>query len=47
LDLYAMSGIQPKVPALCAAYTADGLHPNDAGYEKLFRIIDGYIANLV
>ncbi len=46
LDLYAVSGIQPEIPAICAAYTADGLHPNDAGYEKLFGIIDAYIANL-
>ncbi len=47
LDLYACSGIQPAVPALRAAYTADGLHPNDRGYEKLFRIIDAFIEKLV
>ncbi len=46
LDLYAMSGIQPQISASRAAYTVDGLHPNDAGYEKLFRIIDGFIDRL-
>jgi lysophospholipase L1-like esterase len=27
-------------------FTTDGLHPNDAGYQRLFRIIDRYIENL-
>lgn len=35
LDLYAVSGIQPKVPVIQERYMPDGLHPNDAGHEKL------------
>jgi len=46
LDLNAISGIQPKVPILKERYTADGLHPNDAGYERLFRIVNKFIENL-
>ncbi len=46
LDLNAISGIQPQVPILKERYTADGLHPNDAGYEKLFRIVNKFIENL-
>lgn len=46
LDLNAMSGFQPHVPILRERFTADGLHPNDAGYERLFRIVNGFIENL-
>ncbi|MBR3862591.1 MAG: SGNH/GDSL hydrolase family protein [Clostridia bacterium] len=46
LDLNAISGIQPHVPILKERYTKDGLHPNDAGYERLFRIVNRFIENL-
>lgn len=46
LDLRTESGIQPCIPAIKNAFTVDGLHPNDAGYERLFRMIDRFIANL-
>ena len=46
LDLRTTSGIQPCVPAIKERFTTDGLHPNDAGYERLFRIIDRFIENL-
>ncbi|MBQ8357532.1 MAG: SGNH/GDSL hydrolase family protein [Clostridia bacterium] len=46
LDLRTQSGIQPQVPILAEKFTKDGLHPNDAGYERLFRMIDRFIANL-
>lgn len=46
LDLNAISGFQPHVPIIRECYTADGLHPNDAGYERLFRIVDNFIKNL-
>ena len=46
LDLRTESGIQPMVPAAREAFTVDGLHPNDAGYERLFRMIDHFITNL-
>lgn len=35
LDLYACSGIQPKIPIMQEKYMPDGLHPNDAGYSIL------------
>lgn len=46
LDLRTQSGIQPQVPVLAEKFTKDGLHPNDAGYERLFRMVDHFIANL-
>lgn len=46
LDLRTESGIQPQIPVIAEKFTTDGLHPNDAGYERLFRIIDRYIENL-
>jgi len=46
LDLRTQSGIQPTVPVIKEKFTTDGLHPNDAGHERLFRMIDRFIANL-
>lgn len=46
LDLRTESGIQPCVPVLREKFTTDGLHPNDAGYERLFRMVDRFIENL-
>lgn len=43
LDLFATSGIAPRVPVNCETYTVDGLHPNDRGME---RIADRLIAFL-
>ncbi|MCQ2429463.1 MAG: SGNH/GDSL hydrolase family protein [Clostridia bacterium] len=43
LDLWSVSGIQPAIPANFIAYTADGLHPNDRGAE---RVADRLIAFL-
>lgn len=33
LDLFATSGIQPRVPVMQERFMPDGLHPNDAGHE--------------
>ena len=46
LDLRVLSGLQPQVPVLKGTYMPDGLHPNDMGYERLFRIINKFIENL-
>lgn len=47
LDLYAMSRIQPEVPALRKKYTEDGLHPNDLGHAHLADLILRFLeANL-
>ena len=47
LDLYANSGIQPNVPVLREKFTADGLHPNDAGHEKIAKRIAEFIKTLM
>ena len=39
LDLWAASGLQPQVPVIRERYMPDGLHPNDAGHEKLAAAI--------
>ena len=44
LDLYAMSGMQPAVPAICEKYIPDGLHPNDAGHRMIAERIGGFLS---
>ena len=46
LDLYAVSGIQPNVPAVRQTLMPDGLHPNDAGYAILARKIGLFLQTL-
>lgn len=46
LDLWAMSGIQPNIPANMQRYAPDGCHPNDAGHKILFELFDKFINNL-
>ncbi len=46
LDLYAMSGLQPRVPAIRERYVPDGLHPNDAGHVILADRIEGFLKSL-
>lgn len=43
LDLFAESGITPKVEILKQRYMPDGLHPSDAGNEKLFELLANFI----
>ena len=43
LDLYAESGIQPKVDVIRERYCPDGLHPNDAGHVLLAKKILAYL----
>ena len=43
LDLYAESGINPCIPVLREKYMPDGLHPNDAGYEKISYIVENFL----
>ena len=35
LDLYTVSGLQPKVPILKSTYLPDSVHPNEAGAERI------------
>ena len=46
LDLYAQSGLQPKIPALKKAYLPDGVHPNDAGAERIADRLAGFLRTL-
>ncbi|MBQ4065653.1 MAG: SGNH/GDSL hydrolase family protein [Clostridia bacterium] len=43
IDLFANSGIQPKVDIMKEKYMPDGLHPNDAGHEKMAQIIGNFL----
>ena len=46
IDLWSVSGIQPRVSIIKEKYCPDGLHPNDAGHERLAEIIGAYLENL-
>ncbi|MBR1597817.1 MAG: SGNH/GDSL hydrolase family protein [Lachnospiraceae bacterium] len=46
IDLYRISGMQPEIPLLQSMYNPDGLHPNNAGHEKIYRILKAYLENL-
>lgn len=46
LDLYAGSGLQPKVPVIQARYVPDGLHPNDEGHRLLAHQIAAFLTAL-
>lgn len=46
LDLYAMSGYQPRVPAVKEALTLDGFHPNAAGHALLAERIENFLRAL-
>ena len=46
LDLYRLSGIQPKFPILKERYMPDGTHPNDAGHEKIANRLLGFLKSL-
>ena len=43
IDLYANSGIQPKVGVMMERYMPDGLHPNDAGHARLAHLIGNFL----
>ncbi len=43
LDLYAESGITPKVEPIKNLYMPDGLHPSDKGNEVLCELIASFI----
>ena len=45
LDLFKTSGMNPTKGNVRVDYMPDGLHPNDAGYKRLFEQLDLYIKN--
>ena len=46
LDLYAVSGIQPRVSAIRERLMPDGVHPNEAGYARLANRVEGFLRSL-
>ena len=46
LDLYATSGIVPYVEENRALYAPDGLHPNEAGHERIAKRLEGFLISL-
>ena len=46
IDLWSMSGIQPRVDIIKEKYCPDGLHPNDAGHELLAERIGSFLLSL-
>ena len=47
IDLFTTSGLQPNIDYIREAYTADGLHPNDAGHALLFQRVDAALQHLL
>ena len=46
LDLYATAGIQPQIAAQRELYAPDGLHPNNAGAEKIADRLGAFLLGL-
>lgn len=46
LDLFKMSGIQPRVPVIMEKFAPDGLHPNDDGQRVLTERLEGFLLSL-
>lgn len=46
LDLWSVSGIQPKVECNKKLYCPDGLHPNDLGHELMAQRLEGFLKTL-
>ena len=46
LDLFNTSGIQPKVDIIREIYMPDGLHPSDAGAEKIAKRLYNFLLSL-
>ncbi len=46
LDLFETSAIQAHIPERAAAYTTDGLHPNDLGHAVLAQEIGSFLQKL-
>lgn len=46
LDLWAVSGLQCRVPVIREKFVPDGLHPNDAGHVILAERIGNFLKSL-
>ena len=45
-DIYGTSGLQPNIPENKAMFFVDGLHPNDAGYERIVDCLVNFLERL-
>ncbi len=46
LDLFSISGIQPKIDKIKELYCPDGLHPNDEGHKIIASRLEGFLKAL-
>lgn len=46
LDLYALSNLNPELPVIKETFMPDGLHPNDAGHERIASRLMGFLKSL-
>ena len=46
LDMYATSGLQPRISAIRERYMPDGLHPNDEGQNRLADCVEAFLRAL-
>ena len=46
LDLYRVSGINPSIREHRERFMPDGIHPNDAGYEKIANKIIAFLKSM-
>lgn len=46
LDLWSLSGMQPKIPVIKEMYMPDGLHPNDLGHRRIAERLIGFLKAL-
>ena len=46
LDLYAVSNLNPELPIIRETFMPDGLHPNDAGHERIASRLIGFLKSL-
>ncbi len=46
LDLWSVSGLQPKVDVIKQTYMKDGLHPNDLGHKLIADKLIGFLKTL-
>ena len=46
IDLWRISGIQPRVGVIKEKYCPDGLHPNDAGHRKMADVIEAALLGM-
>ena len=47
LDMLQVSGMTPANPTQRKLFMTDGLHPNDAGHERLARVIAGFLKTIL